>query len=99
MISFFLIRAYPRAVGGHPISYSFDVHKAKFFLKFQTLDNVNAETEIFVPKRHYPNGHIIRVFNETSGTKSEHRYDKESQILYLKTENIGTPYTVLIERK
>ena len=96
---FYLIRAYPRAVAGHPISYSFDVHKAKFFLKFQTLDRVTGETEIFIPKRHYPNGYKIKVFNETSGTTWKHRYDDETQILYLKTGNIGTPYTVLIERK
>ena len=95
----YLVRTYPRAIAGHPLAHSFDVNNGTFRLKFQTLDNVNGKTEIFVPRRHYPNGYEIKVFNQTSGTKWSHTYDKSSQILYLSTENIGTPYTVLIKRK
>ena len=95
----YLVRTYPRAVAGDPIAHSFDVHTAKFLLKFQTSPHIKGKTEIFVPKIHYPNGFDIKVFNETTGTKVDHTYDESRQILYLKTENIGTPHTLLITRK
>ena len=95
----YLVRTYPRAVSGDPIAHFFDVHTAKFTLKFKTRAGLNEKTEIFVPKMHYPDGFDIKVFNETSGTRWSHTYDESSQILYLETGNIGTPYTVLITRK
>ena len=96
---FFLVRAYPRAVAGHPEGYSFDVYKAEFFLKFKTKENVKAKTEIFVPKRHYPNGYTIKVYNTHKDASWSHTYDDESQILYLETKHVSEPYAVVIERK
>jgi endoglycosylceramidase len=95
----YLVRTYPRAVAGHPLGYSFDVDSGDFQLKFQTLDGLNGKTEIFVPRRHYPKGYDIKVYNKMGGTKWSHTYNDSSQILYLSTENSGAPYTVLIKRK
>ena len=46
----YLVRTYPRAVSGDPIAHFFDVHTAKFTLKFKTRAGLNEKTEIFVPK-------------------------------------------------
>ena len=92
----YLVRTYPRAVAGYPLGHSFDVHTGKFILKFKTKNGVQGPTEIFIPKRHYPHGHDIKIYGD-KGVKKE--WDEESQILYLYTKKSSNPYTVVITRK
>ena len=51
-----VLRPYPKAVAGHPISYGFDMESKAFWLDFMSDVNLNAPTEIYLPENHYPNG-------------------------------------------
>ena len=101
----YLVRTYPRAVAGHPLGFSFDVHTGRFQLKFQTKKNIKGPTEIFIPKRHYPNGFDLKIYNgEGQNLKElqkeiEKNWDEESQILHLKTKHSLNPYYIMVQRK
>jgi endoglycosylceramidase len=61
-----LVRAYPRAIAGTPTSFSYDPASATFRLDYQAklVDGRPAsglQTEIFVPRRHYPAGYRAQV--------------------------------------
>jgi endoglycosylceramidase len=66
-----LSRAYPRAVAGTPKQFSFDAKNRTFTMSYwpravsgKSLPK-EAETEVFLPTRHYPRGYEARV---TGGT-------------------------------
>lgn len=63
-----LVRPYPRAVAGTPVEWSYDEASRTFELVYLTaparglpLLARDAETEVFVPRRHYPRGYSIEV--------------------------------------
>ncbi len=57
-----LSRAYPQAVAGTPISYSYDPGKAEFHFLYVPDVRVDAPTVIFVPTAlAYPNGYQVQV--------------------------------------
>jgi endoglycosylceramidase len=61
-----LSRAYPQAVAGTPVSFSFDPKHAEFHLFYVPKTHVTAPTVVFVPVAvHYPKGYCARV---TGGT-------------------------------
>jgi endoglycosylceramidase len=58
-----LVRPYPRAVAGVPISYTFhaDADDRLFELVYEADPTVKGPTEVFVPARHYPGGYDVAV--------------------------------------
>ena len=57
-----LIRTYPQAVAGTPLSFSFDPDTANFTFTYRTDPSIHAPTVVFVPvKWHYPRGYIVTV--------------------------------------
>jgi endoglycosylceramidase len=58
-----LVRPYPRAVAGTPISYAFSAAAPDrlFELRYDGDDAIAAPTEVFVPARHYPGGYQASV--------------------------------------
>jgi endoglycosylceramidase len=63
-----LVRAFPRAVAGTPLWWSYDPGNQVFELVYRTAAARglpplarDAETEIFVPARHYPQGYTAAV--------------------------------------
>lgn len=58
-----LIRCYPQAVAGTPIGFGFDStgDRRRCWLHFQTDTTIAADTVIFVPKVHYPDGFRVEV--------------------------------------
>ena len=66
-----LVRAYPQIVAGTPASWSFDPTGHVFNLKYSTAKAgggtlpANAETVVFLPARHYPNGYKVTVSGAT----------------------------------
>jgi len=57
-----LARAYPEAVAGRPVSFSFDPADGTFRLVYVPDHAVRAPTVIFVPTQiHYPHGYCARV--------------------------------------
>jgi endoglycosylceramidase len=59
-----LIRTYPQAVAGTPLSFSFDPESRDrvFTMTYRTDPAIHAPTVIFVPvKWHYPRGYVVTV--------------------------------------
>ena len=61
-----LVRVYPKATAGKIQSFSFDETTKKFEMTFTTNTAISQPTEIFVPKRFYPNGWNIQVSGSTN---------------------------------
>ena len=76
-----LVRPYARAVAGHPTHFAYDPETREFALDYEQRPEVSGETELFIPRRHYPNGFTIEVSDPEGSWQS--RWDEESQILYL----------------
>jgi endoglycosylceramidase len=55
-----LIRPYPQAVAGIPLSLQFDPTSHVLHFSYTPRPSVGP-TEIFAPARHYPNGYGVKV--------------------------------------
>jgi endoglycosylceramidase len=93
------VRTYPRAISGTPRGFFFNIKTGEFQLFFKTKKGVKGPTEIFIPKRHYPQGFNVQIYNQTAESQWEKKWDPQSQILYIKTEQSPTPYAITITRK
>ncbi|MEX2457609.1 MAG: cellulase family glycosylhydrolase, partial [Actinomycetota bacterium] len=58
-----LVRAYPQAVAGIPLSWSFEHAAADrvFELSYTTDPSIRAPTDVVLPPRHYPHGYAVEV--------------------------------------
>ncbi len=56
-----VVRPYPQSVAGQPRSYGFEIETGKFWLDFYADSNIKAPTEVYIPKRHYPNGWDLNI--------------------------------------
>jgi endoglycosylceramidase len=66
-----LSRAYPQAVAGTPVSFSFDPGSREFHLLYVPNQSIAAPTVIFVPVSvHYPHGYRAQVFGGTIVSKA-----------------------------
>ena len=66
-----LSRAYPQAVAGTPISFSFDPGSGEFHLLYIPNPSIAAPTVVFVPVSvHYPHGYRSQVFGGTIVSKA-----------------------------
>lgn len=70
-----VVRPYPRAVAGEPLSLSFDYRHGEMEFAFRHDPAVTAPTEIFVPDYGYPNGYAVEV------SDGEYTVDRERQTL------------------
>jgi hypothetical protein len=61
-----VVRPYPRAVAGRPVSISFDIKKRVFEFEFRHDPAVSRPTEIFVPDYQYPNGYEVKLSDGSS---------------------------------
>ena len=59
-----LERSYPQATAGIPLELSFDTITADFHYRYQ-IRAANADTQIYLPKLHYPNGYKVEVSGAT----------------------------------
>jgi len=88
-----LVRPYPRAVAGKIIAYNYDVNAQKFWVKFKSNTEIDAPTEVFIPKRHFPGGWELHV----SGTqKWSKEWDDAKQILKFFTDDNNKEITLTI---
>jgi endoglycosylceramidase len=78
-----LARPYPRAVAGTPVHFGFDRRSRRFELSYLTespaggRSDPDAETEIYLGRRHYPSGYSATV------TGAEHLSDRGAELLRL----------------
>lgn len=75
-----LVRAYPKATAGRIRSFSYDPDEKIFTMDFVSRPSIGQPTEIFVPKRHYPDGYDLIV--ETSAEYTQ-QYDEDKQVISL----------------
>jgi endoglycosylceramidase len=88
-----LIRPYPRAVAGVPVSFAFDPGSGTFELEYETDPSIGAPTEIYIPvSRHYPDGYQATVSGPVSITSPPN-----AELLRLQTTGAGT-VTVTVTR-
>lgn len=92
-----IVRTYPRAIAGEPISFNFVPGAADFTLKFKQKAGVGGPTEIFVPKRHYPEGWVLDVSDPQGAWTSS--YDDATQILKVWTDSTQPEHTIRVHRK
>ena len=59
-----LERSYPQATAGIPLELSFDTISGDFHYRYQ-IRPANANTEIYLPKLHYPAGYKVTVSGAT----------------------------------
>ena len=56
-----VVRPYAQCVAGQPLRMSFDLKRRVFELEYQASLQVQAPTEIFVPRLHYPHGCKVEI--------------------------------------
>lgn len=60
-----LVRPYPMATAGEPLSMSYDWKRREFHFEFRHDAAVTAPTEVFVPRHAYPDGCAVTVSDGT----------------------------------
>ncbi|MCA9530509.1 MAG: cellulase family glycosylhydrolase [Myxococcales bacterium] len=94
-----LVRPFPQAVAGQPISFGYDTDTRVFTLKFDTKPGVKGPTEIFVPvARHYPEG-IELTSTDPDGTWSWKMDPKRPNILLLTVDHRRLEHAFTISPK
>ncbi len=86
-----LVRPYARKTSGKPISMSFDYQKRIFQYKFEASPQIDAPTEIFVPRHQYPNGYSVEV------TDGKFEKDQENQVLIYWPSSQGNTHRIIIK--
>jgi hypothetical protein len=80
-----LLRPWPRAVAGEPLRISFDIRTRAFVFEFRHDPKAGTETEIYVPRWHYPQGYEVSV----SDGRFEQRA-REQLLVYMHSSLQGT---------
>lgn len=61
-----VVRPYPRAIAGEPVSFAFDEPTRTLELTFESRDGVTGPTELAVPAHTYPEGFDVDVSTDPS---------------------------------
>jgi Glycoside hydrolase family 5 C-terminal domain/Cellulase (glycosyl hydrolase family 5) len=56
-----VVRPYPVATAGTPVSMEFDSKSKTFHYKYKADKAISADTEVFLPSYQYPNGAVVTV--------------------------------------
>lgn len=78
-----LIRVYPKATSGELLKFSYDPNNHLFRMQYINDRKINAPTEIFIPKRHFPNGWNLNITGVEHYSK---KWDEENQLLSLEID-------------
>jgi len=88
-------RVYPMVTAGSVNRFKYDPSSKVFEMEFINNPSISQPTEIFIPRRHYPNGWDLKV----EGTKDySYEYDEARQLLKLTVKNAAA-VKVVIEAK
>jgi endoglycosylceramidase len=88
-----LVRPYPQAVAGHPVSYGFDNEKKRMWLTFIPDKTVKLPTVIYLSKDDYPDGWDLKI-NLEQGSYAT-RWDEDRRLLYLTVKDTNKKKVVL----
>ena len=90
-----LVRIYPKAVAGLPVSYGYDSKTRIFRLVFKET-GVSALTEIYIPaKRYFPEGWKLTVSDPDSSWSSS--WDASSEVLKIYTDPGQPEHTITVQ--
>jgi len=85
-----VVRPYPYATAGKPISMAFDLKRRIFKFKFKHDSHITAPTEIFVPEWQYPFGYHVKISDGTF------EIENPRQMLIYRHDEGQTEHTILI---
>jgi endoglycosylceramidase len=89
-----LVRVYPRAVAGNPVSYVYNPDARTFRLVFKET-GISAPTEIYIPaKRFFSEGFKLTVSDPAGSWSSE--WDAELEVLKVYTDPGQAAHTITI---
>lgn len=99
-----LVRPYPRAIAGVPTEFGYDRDANVFRLVFATRDGVTAPTEVVVPARSFPDGHVVVVTGGSAGagnraeveTSATESASGEITTVAVSTPGSDTPYEICV---
>lgn len=74
-----LVRVYPQAIAGAPRTFRYDPASKRFALEYSAKAGVTGATEIFVPRRHYPQGFRVNSIDTRGAARLE--WDAGRQVL------------------
>ena len=88
-----MVRAYPRAVAGEPVSYGYDESTRCLSLVYEDRPGVEGATEIYVPEaRHHPDGWQVHV-DEAEWSSM---WDAEREVLSLEIPRSGETHRIFV---
>lgn len=85
-----VLRPYPLATAGEPLSLAFDPKSRDLSYSFRQVAGIDAPTVFYVPNYQYPQGYTVDV---SDGYTEQ---DIEAQRLYYYPQKPGVPHTVRI---
>jgi len=85
------VRPYARRVQGQPTRMAFELRSGLFVLEYQAEPSIDAPTEIYVPRRQYPNGYAVEAADQ------ELVRDEDAQLLRVRAQG-GGARTLTIRR-
>ena len=90
-----LVRPYPRAVAGVPISYGFDPETRVFTLEWTERAGISGPTGIYLPAaRHYPEGWELSLSDPEGSWSSD--WDADRETLWIEVADPETTHAVTI---
>ncbi|HDH97483.1 MAG TPA: hypothetical protein ENF73_07135, partial [Proteobacteria bacterium] len=90
-----LVRPYPVATAGVPLSLSFDPDTKLFTYTYREDANAEGPTVLFVPMRHYPEGFLVEC-SDPDGSWS-YSWDEGSQLIEIYVNRDIEEHTITIE--
>lgn len=93
-----VVRPYPRAVAGRPLSYGYEATTRVFTLVFEQAEGVTGPTEISIPAgRHYPGGWEL-VTSDPEGSYSS-SWDASREVLEYTADPASYRHTLEIRSR
>ena len=86
-----LVRPYPKRTAGLLQQLHFDPESRHFQLHFRNDPSIDAESEIFMPKRHYPHGYSLQL------SAGQARRAPDEQRLYIDTRNAPADSVITLD--
>jgi len=92
-----VVRTFPHAIAGQPVSFSFDTTSHVFTLTFQDKAGVTGPTEIFLAPHIYPNGYDLQV-SDAAGTWSQ-SFDTTTNVLSITVPTSKSNHVIQVTPK
>jgi glycosyl hydrolase family 5/cellulase (glycosyl hydrolase family 5) len=86
-----LLRPYPRATAGKPLTMNYDVWTGEFRFIFRHDEAINAPSEFYIPNLQYPNGYSVEI------SDGNYEIDSDNQRLYYRHSTSQSEHEIYIK--